>query len=184
MISQPLPQTISCILAWHQEAEELFEALLPALGEFLMCDRCFLYLRHPRTRLGRVPFCWVRASDIPVIHDKKWKPEPVSLKDEDPMFAAALRAEPSIFVEDVKTADSRVLNKEFEQENFGHSALIHAHLCQNGKLWGVLQPSIFSHPRIWSVDERTVINYVVRKITPIAISYVKSHAPNYLTINN
>jgi hypothetical protein len=66
--------------------------------------------------------------------DPNWNPKPDSLAQENPLFAAALRAEPSIFVEDVETADPRVVNRSFEQENFGHWALNHAHLHQGGLL--------------------------------------------------
>ncbi|MBW4507641.1 MAG: GAF domain-containing protein [Scytonematopsis contorta HA4267-MV1] len=165
---------INSILTSHQEADVIFSKLLPALGEFLKCDRCFLYLRDPETRLGRVPFYWVRTSDIPVVYDESWKSEPSSLEDEDPMFAAALRTEPSIFIEDVETADPKVLNRQFEQENFGHRALIHAHLCQDGQLRGVLQPCVFGQPRVWSQQEKAVIEEVVQAITPLAVTYVNS----------
>ncbi|MEG4573247.1 hypothetical protein QUA56_11210 [Microcoleus sp. N3A4] len=48
------------------------------------------------------------------------------------MFAAALRSEPSIFVEDVETVNPEFVNKDFEAKEFGHRALIHAHLCADG----------------------------------------------------
>jgi GAF domain-containing protein len=181
MIQQPLPPTIINILTWHQTPDTLFSHLLPVLGEFLQCDRCFLYLRDPQTRLGKVPYCWVRADDVPMIDDEGWKLESESLPDKDPMFAAALRNKSSIFVEDVETADSRVLNRQFEQENFGHRSLIHGHLYHDGKLWGVLQPCIFGEPRVWTEYERLVITHVVQKIIPLAIAYVRS--PD-LVINN
>ncbi|MDZ8078226.1 MAG: GAF domain-containing protein [Nostoc sp. DcaGUA01] len=152
----------------------LFPLLLPAVGEFLQCDRCFLYLHNPQMNLGKVAFCWVRTPDVPTIYSEKWEPQPLSFSDEDPMFRAALHGKPSIFVEDVETADSEVLNRKFEQENFGHRALIHAHIQQDGQLWGVLQPCIFGHPRIWTGYERLVINNIVQKITPLTVDYVKS----------
>ena len=102
----------------------------------------FLYLRDPETSIGRVEFCWIRDLSIPKIYDADWKREPEFLADRDPMFAAALRTESSVFVEDVKTENSNILNQEFEETSFGHRALIHAHLCQSNQLWGVLQPSI------------------------------------------
>jgi GAF domain-containing protein len=148
---------------------------LQLLGEALQVDRCFLYVRNPYTRLGRVPFCWTRTSDIPTVYDPDWKPEPVSLPDEDPMFAAALRTEPSIFVEDVSTASADLLNAQFEQENFGHRALIHGHICQDDQLWGVLQPCVFGQPRIWSVEDKATIVTVIDQITAWVVGYVQSH---------
>ncbi|MBD0268534.1 MAG: GAF domain-containing protein [Cyanobacteria bacterium Co-bin8] len=160
--------------------DAVFTALMPVLGERLNCDRTFLYLRSPQHRIGRVPFCWRRSEEIPEVYDPDWKPEPLSLVEEDPMFAAAVRAKPSIFIEDVETASPDVLNRAFEAKTFGHRALIHAHLCQDGELWGVLQPAIFGRPRVWNQTERALIDEVVTRLTPVAIAYVSEHFnPNY-----
>lgn len=145
------------------------------VGSQLQCDRCFLYLRFPETGMGRVPFCWRRDDSIPLIYDANWKPEPSSLPEEDPMFAAALQTKPAIFVEDVETAPANVLNRAFERENFGHRALVHAHLVQEQQLWGVLQPCVFGRPRPWSQGDRTFIQQAVERITPLAVAYVKQH---------
>lgn len=90
------------------------------------------------------------------------------------MFAAALRTDPSIFVEDVETASPQILNRQFEQESFGHRALIHAHLCQDNQLWGVLQPCLFGRPRVWTEEERQSIHQIVQAITPNAIAYTQA----------
>ncbi|MEP1058210.1 MULTISPECIES: GAF domain-containing protein [Cyanophyceae] len=171
-----LPASLANVLATTSTPETLFNALMPALGDYLACDRCFLYLREPNTRLGRVPFYWVRHADIPTVYDEDWKLEPPSLPDDDPMFAAALRTEPSIVVDDVEAASADTLNKQFEQENFGHRALIHAHICCEGQLWGVLQPSVFGQPRHWTQTAQEAIDQVVQAITPSAVAYVKAAA--------
>jgi GAF domain-containing protein len=152
----------------------MFAALLPALGEILQCDRVFLYLRNPETTMGKVDYCWRRNSDIPLVKDKNWKLEPANLPEEDPLFAAGLRTEPSIYVEDVETADPKVVNREFERKAFGHRALIHAHLCWDNQFWGVLQPCVFGNKRVWSESDRAVINQVVSKIVPLAVAFVKA----------
>lgn len=118
MTQQELPSALNNILESSQKPDALFSALLPAIGDFLQSDRCFLYLHNPQNNLGRVAFCWIRTPDVPTVYNEDWAAQPPSVTDEDPMFAAALRAEPSIFVEDVETADSQVLNREFEQKNF------------------------------------------------------------------
>ncbi|MHC5598201.1 MAG: GAF domain-containing protein [Nostoc sp.] len=174
MIQQELPSAIAKIVESSQTPEALFSALLPAIGDFLQSDRCFLYLHNPQNHLGRVAFCWIRTPDVPTVYNEDWAEQPPNLVDEDPMFAAALRAKPSIFVEDIETAEPQVLNRQFEQKYFGHRALIHAHIRQDDQLWGILQPCIFGHPRIWTEYERVVINNLVEKITPIAVDYVKS----------
>ena len=174
MSNPTLPATLKNILVASSEPDAIFSALLPALGEVLQCDRCFLYLRNPQTRIGKVPYCWLRAPQYPTVLDAEWKPEPESLPEEDPLFAAALRTEVSIFVEDVETADPRVVNLAFEQREFGHRALVHAHLCQAGQLWGILQPCVFDQPRIWTEFDRSVITQVEQQITSLAVAYVKA----------
>jgi GAF domain-containing protein len=172
MITQTSHPQIQSILQSDSDAATIFSQLLPVLGNTLQCDRIFLYLRNPKTRFGKATHCWRRNGEFPEILDPDWKPEPASLEQEDPMFAAALRAEPSIFVEDVEVASPHTLNRTFEQENFGHRALIHAHLCRNEMLWGVLQPCIFGQSRVWTEVDRQIVNQVVEAIIPIAIDAV------------
>ncbi|MBW4446152.1 MAG: GAF domain-containing protein [Spirirestis rafaelensis WJT71-NPBG6] len=169
-----IPENLQNILDKYSEPDAMFAALLPTLGEILQCDRIFLYLRNPETKMGKIDYSWRRNSDIPLAKDIDWKPEPAHLPEKDPLFAAALRTEPSIFVEDVETADPKVLNREFERSEFGHRALIHAHLCWENQLWGVLQPCIFGNKRVWSESDRAVINQVVSKIVPLAVAFVKA----------
>ncbi|MBW4485946.1 MAG: GAF domain-containing protein [Tildeniella torsiva UHER 1998/13D] len=151
--------------------------LLATLGQQLQCDRVFLYLRSPWSTLGRVPFCWRSRPSVPLVYDPNWKPEYAALAKDDPMFAAALNTQPSIFVEDVETASPSVLNRDFEQDTFGHRALIHAHLCSGQKLWGILQACVFDAPREWSWSDRQLIEQAVSWLTPFAIDYVSAHAP-------
>ncbi len=172
-----LPPSIANVLNTSSKPDLLFNALLPELGAYLDCDRCFLYLREPNKGMGKVPFCWVRTDNIPMVYDEGWNLDSPSLPDRDPMFAAALRTEPSIIVNDVETASPDILNKEFERETFGHRALIHAHICFEGQLWGVLQPSVFGRPRQWTQLEAAAIEQLVQAITPSVISYVMSYNP-------
>ena len=171
-----MPPEIAELLQTH--SVHVLPDLMSAIAYYLKCDRCFLYLRDPQTRLGRVPFCWTRRPDIPTVYDEAWQPEPESLSDEDPMFAAALATKPSIFVEDVTTASADVLNAEFERENFGHRALIHGHLCHNDQLWGVLQPCLMNEPRHWTAAERSTFRQIVERITPIAVDFIEQQAKN------
>ncbi|WP_013322754.1 GAF domain-containing protein [Gloeothece verrucosa] len=157
-----------------ESPDKILANLLPILVNLLHCDRCFLYLRDPETKLGKTAFCWCRSQEIPDVTHLQIEKEPVSLPAEDPLFAAALRTEPSIFVEDVETASRDQVNRDFEAKNFGHRALIHAHLCENNQLWGILQPCVFGQPRHWSDFDRELIDQVVKLITPVAITYVKS----------
>lgn len=174
--SQPkavLPTNLEEVFSEDKEPTTIFAELLPALGEQLQCDRIFLYARNPQTNSGKVVYCWRRTLEIPDVDDYEWKEEPAPLPQEDPLFAAALNAKPSIFVEDVDTANFEIVNKEFEQKTFGHKALIHAHLCQDNLLWGILQPCIFGKPRIWNESDRQIITQIETKITPLVIKYIQ-----------
>ncbi|NEP16436.1 MAG: GAF domain-containing protein [Leptolyngbya sp. SIO4C1] len=166
---------------FHQAAtpERLFAELMPTLGELLKCDRCFLYLRDPQTRYGRVTHCWRRSDTYPDVSDPDWQQEePSELEAQDPLFAAALRAENSIFVEDVETADSDTLNLEFEQRVFGHRALVHAHITKDDQLWGILQPCVFERPRPWIMFDRSIIIHTTQKLVPFVREYVQQHSPS------
>ncbi len=174
MKDSAIPVVIEKILNDDSTPDAVFSNLLPALGEVLQCDRCFLYLRHPQTQIGKVVYCWCRSCEYPDVTDSNWKQEPKSLALEDPLWAAAMRTEASIFVEDVETASPLVVNKDFERKNFGHRALVHAHLCCDGQLWGILQPSVFGQPRVWTESDRCIIATVTEKLTPLAVTYVKA----------
>jgi GAF domain-containing protein len=164
---------LDAVFTQYREPESLFSALLPALCEVLSADRCFLHVRNPTTRMHRV-FCWRRSSEMPDVSTPGWQKEE-EWEKEDPMFAAALRTAPSIFVDDVETASPEVLNLEFERKYLKHRALVHAHLCQDQQLWGILQPCLFDSPRVWTSADRSIIASVIEKITPLVVDYVKSN---------
>lgn len=171
MNQNPLPQALQEIFRFHDQPESLFAALLPAVCDTLQTDRCFLEVRNPQTRMHQ-NICWRRYLELPDTRTNGWQPEQ-EWEKADPMFAAALRTEDSIFVEDVETAEPTVLNREFERQYFGHRALIHAHICQDQQLWGILQPCIFGKPRLWSDFDRAVIHQLTEALTPIVVSYVQ-----------
>lgn len=182
MTELDVPIFLQQVLQPNDEPEVIFSKVLPVLGSLLQCDRCFLYLRQPQTKMGKVTHCWRRNSQIPELIDADWKLEPESLALADPLFNAALQAKPSIFVEDVETANPAIVNRAFEQENFGHRALIHAHLIQARTLWGVLQPCVFNQPRHWSTFDRDIIAQVEEFITPHGVSYVSQYCSDNFSI--
>lgn len=166
---------LSEALALGHNIAPIMSQLLATLGQRLRCDRVFLYVRSPHSQVGRVPFCWRVQPSVPIIYDSDWKPEDPCLVHEDPMFAAAINTQPSLFIEDVETADPAVLNREFERQTFGHRALVHAHLSLERNLWGILQACVFDTPRAWDQDDRRTIEQAVAWLTPIAMTYVRSH---------
>ncbi len=158
-----------------EDLDAKLSGLMAEIVKLLNCDRCFLYVREPNSRTGQAAFCYCRDRSFPNVAGDKWEQESIKLKQQDPMFAAALNCQPSIFIEDVETANPQVVNREFEQEHFGHRALIHAHLCHGDRLWGVLQPSVFGAPRIWTKSDRELITALTDKITPLVIEYVQQN---------
>lgn len=158
-----------------QPPAAILEQTLPVVGQTLGCDLVFLYLRSPRRQVGRVPFCWRRHDEIPLVYDPDWKLEPNWLPRQDPMFRAALEGRPSLFIEDIETVDPSQVNAEFERQTFGHRALVHGHLYQKSKLWGILQPCVFYKPRPWSREERLMVKRTIGWLTLIAMEFV-SHA--------
>ncbi|NJN86717.1 MAG: GAF domain-containing protein [Leptolyngbyaceae cyanobacterium SL_7_1] len=173
-MSHSLPSPLQAVLDGYSDPYAIFPALLPPLCEVLQTDRCFLYLRNPATLVCKTAYCYRRKPDVPDVTDSDWRTEPDGLIDEDPLYAAAMRADPSVYVEDVETAAASVVNVEFERQYFGHRALIHAHLCEDGVMWGILQPCVFGSPRHWSDADRAVIAALEEKLTPLAIAYIKA----------
>ena len=146
-----------------------------AIANSLEADRCFLYVRDPKTCFGQVASCYCRNPEVLYISRDKWQQEPLDLAARDPMFQAALNCQSSIYVEDLETANPQQVNRDFEAEAFGHRALIHAHVCEQGQLWGVLQPSVFNHPRQWTTKDRQVIETVLSQITTMVKQYVQEN---------
>jgi GAF domain-containing protein len=170
MTEYPFPPQLDAVFSNHSDPEALFTALLPVIVDVLQCDRCFLHLRNPQTRMYK-SICWKRRPEFPDVSTPDWEKE-MEWENDDPMFAAALRTAPSIFVEDIETAGADVLNVEFEREYLGHRALVHAHITQDGVLWGILQPCVFNHPRVWSEFDRSVIHQLTERLRSPVIGYV------------
>lgn len=171
MTLKAFPSLDQLLADTDQPLAQLTEALLPAICQILQTDRCFLQVRHPTRRLYQI-FCWQRPG-FPDLTTDGWQPEE-PWEEEDPMFAAALRAAPSIFVEDVDSAGPETLNRDFERQNMGHRALIHGHICQDGLLWGILQPCVFGSARRWSESDRRFVLEMIECIKPRVVSYGQS----------
>jgi GAF domain-containing protein len=156
-----------------KNTDQMLSELMIAIAEVLAADRCFLYVRDPETRLSKVAFCFCCDQTVPDLTGDRFKPDSLGLEVKDPLFAAALSCCPSVFVNDVETADPQVVNRDFEKEQFGHRALIHAHLCSGGNLWGILQPCVFGCPRQWTDSDRQLIEMAVDRATPLVKRYVQ-----------
>lgn len=168
---KPLSQLINDLLVQHQPSEVTLNQVVELVGKALTADRCFLYVRQPDQQHGRIAFCWRKNDTIPNVIQPDWQPDTTDLPKEDPLFRAAITLKPSVYVDDVETASPDVLNQKFERETFGHRALIHAHITQQGQLWGILQPCLFGQPRHWTTDEKTQIEAILPSLQPAIAAY-------------
>ena len=158
-------------LAADTSPEARLQAALDLIGPEVRADRCFLYVRDPEKERGRIALVWRLDEAVPdPRHD--WQPDTGDLPREDPLFRAALAAQPSIFVDDVTEAGPDVLNQEFERRTFGHRALVHAHITENGQLWGILQPCVFGHPHHWTATERAYLEAATPLLLPVVQQYM------------
>ena len=166
------PDQLRAALAAGPSAAERLQHALDLIGPHLRADRCFLYVRDPARGRGRIAFVWCLDEAVPdPRHD--WQADTGDLPREDPLFRAALAARPSVYVEDVDAAGPEVLNQEFERRTFGHRALVHAHLTDNGQLWGILQPCVFGHPRHWTAAEHAYLDAAVPLLLPVLQEYMQ-----------
>ena len=172
MTNAPIPAGIETLLVSTQAPGPVLYDLLALIGEELRVDRCFLYVRNPQSVMGRIAFCWCRNAGIPDVTEPAWKTD-ISIALKDPLFAAALKAEPSIYIEDVETADPAVVSREFEARTFGHRALVHAHITEGRKLWGILQPCVFGQPKAWTSAERRFVETLLPRLKPLVIAYIR-----------
>lgn len=171
-----LADTVAELISRGQSPGITLDEIVACVGQSLAADRCFLYVRRPQLGQGRTAFCWRRHPGIPTRNtiQPHWQADTTDLPDEDPLIRAGLAMKPSVYVDDVETAGPQVLNRQFEQETFGHRALIHAHIQQNGQLWGILQPCMFDAPRHWTAQETRQIDAILPLLQPLIAAFVAS----------
>ncbi len=158
--------------------DELLGALMPALSAALDCDRCVLFLRDPHSRLARMTHVWQRRPEYALAREgRDWRVESATLVEDDPMFAMALRNPAALYIEDVLSADPALVNGPYEVEHFGHRALVHAPLYQDGLMVGILEPCVMGAPRVWSDSDRATVAEVQERIAPAAAAYVADNCP-------
>ena len=68
-----------------------------------------------------------------------------------------------------------LVNGEYEEKHFGHRALVHAPLYHEGLMYGILEPCVFGEPRVWSAEDRAVVESVQARLAELAAAYVAEH---------
>jgi GAF domain-containing protein len=161
-----LPPAIEAAFAC-EDPQAVFDALMPVLGSALSADRCFLYLRDGSTGRGGTVACWSADARWPDMR-RPFEPEMADLMTIDPMMAIAARDPEALLIADVETAGPDILNLEFERSDYGHTALIHAPVYDEGELIGILEPCTFGGPHPWSEDDRILTAAVQERLGPVA----------------
>jgi GAF domain-containing protein len=146
--------------------------LMSACCHLLECDRCFLYLRDPATGQGRITHCHVHSPKYPDLTGMS-STEPEDVANLDPLMALALRSPEAVFVSDIETAGTEVLNLAYEQEVYAHRALVHAPLYWQDQLYGILEPCVFATPREWSSSNQELIIWLQERLPLVVAKYLQ-----------
>jgi GAF domain-containing protein len=157
----------------QDDAPSVFDALMPPLCVALAADRCFLYLRDGSTGRGGTVASWSVDGKWPDAR-RPFEPEPADLFTIDPMMAIASRDPAPLLIDDIETAGPDILNVEFERNDFGHRALIHAPVYDGGELIGILEPCAFGEPHAWTEEDRALTVAVQERLGPIAGAWLRA----------
>lgn len=170
-MTMTISPAIAQLFTTASNPDQLLTKLMPALCHELACDRCFLYLRNPDTRNSQITHCYSVDSQWPDLRGAP-KIEPADVGTQDPLMAIAFRTPEAVFVDDIETAGPEVVNLDYEREEFGHRALIHAPIYYEGKLLGILEPCVFEEPREWTEGDRALTAAVQEKLSPVVMEYL------------
>jgi GAF domain-containing protein len=180
MTDSVIPESL---LAWADskgDPDTKLDAVMRLYAEALDSERCILYCREPDLRRANTTHAWWSEEPYAVTWESWFSSEWVDEgppNAEDPLFAAALVSPEAIYIGDIENDPTGLVNVEFEQRIFLHQALIHAPVYYQGKCYGILEPSVFGHPREWSATDRAITEWTQEKLGPIVAEYVATHGP-------
>jgi GAF domain-containing protein len=170
LLAQPLQAKV--------DTSTTLQELTKVIGKLLQAHRCCLFLRDPVTRLSQMTHEWVTNPEQTLRRDNsEWTVESPTLEQDDPMFAEALARPEALYINDIRTADPALVNGAFEEQHFGHRALVHAPLYHEGKMYGILEPCVFGESRAWSAAHRAVIERVQTPLAALAAEFVAANCP-------
>ena len=171
-----MSELLQHLLDGSGDLDVVFRDLMRHLCMEIDAGRCCLYLRHPDSLLSRRTHTWARKPefDLPAA-PPDWKPQSPTLVDDDPMFAEALVNPEALYIEDIEAEGPEVLNAEFERNNYGHRALVHAPIYNDGKMYGILEPSVFGAARVWTRADRETVRMVQGRLGVLVPRYVAKH---------
>lgn len=169
-----LPSPLDNIFANTNDLSKFFDRLMYGMVELLNCDRCYLYIRDPQSQIYKIPHCYRVHPEIPDLTQTQEDTESFYCSETDPLFAAALSCEPTIYIENVEQLIHDSKECFIWQRNYSeYKALMQAHISMSGELWGIIQAAHFNHPRPWTQFDRNLVLQIIDKITPLVTVYVK-----------
>src|SRR4051794_15428843 len=170
MTDTAIPESLLAWAASDASPDAKLNEAMRLYAAALDCERCILYCREPDLRRANTTHAWWSADPYAVTWESWFSDEWVDEgppNAEDPLFAAAIRDPKAIYIGDIENDATGLVNVEFEQRIFLHQALIHAPVYYNGKCYGILEPSVFGHPRDWSERDRTITEWMQAQLGPI-----------------
>ena len=167
------PGELEAIFHKANSDEQLLSQLLPVLGNLLKCDCCFLYLRHPQHRFGKISHYWATSDQYASIVEPDWHSEPEALLD-SPLFEAAIATEHSVFVENVDTEYTNL--RKIDPFIRTEQSIAQGHIIKQDQLWGILRVCIFERTRNWMQFDRSLIIHSIQRLQPTVINYMEAAA--------
>lgn len=155
----------------RSENAQVLDRILPVLGELLQVDYCFLYLRHPQQEKGMITHRWQKAKRYPTMVEDSWHVEDEKLMD-SPLFKAAIKAEHSVFVNDVQAEYEDL--KDTDAFTRDEQALVQGRILKQEQLWGILRVCVSNNSRQWMQFDRSLIIHSIQRLVPHVISYVNA----------
>ena len=169
-----LPDPVAAVLQNDADPNAAFTALMPTIVETLQCDRCFLFIRDPQRQRTRITDGYSREARWPTMVQTGWSREPSNLNSKDPLTLSAYQSPEAKFIDDIATAPPGSLDIQLERSVFGHRALIHAPIYNDGEFYGILEPCVFDVPRRWTESDRDLIQNLQRVLGSWIVRYLQA----------
>ena len=180
MTEYEIPESLLAWATTDADPDTKLREAVRLYAEALDCERCILYCREPDLRRANTTHAWWSDEPYKVTWESWFSDEWVDEgppNAEDPLFAAALKSPEPIYIGDIENDPTGLVNVEFEQRIFLHQALIHAPVYYQGKCYGILEPSVFGHPRDWSPRDRAITEWAQEQLGPNVAEFVAANGP-------
>lgn len=180
LTTETIPASLRAWADSDLEPDQKLRDLMQIYAEALDCGRCILYCRQPDLARATTTHAWWSKDEYAVTWDSWFTDEWVDEgppNAEDPLYHAAFTSPEAIYIGDIENDPTGLVNLEFEKPTFLHQALIHAPIYHEGKFYGILEPSVFGHPREWTASDRAITAWTQAQLGPIVAEYVAEYGP-------